>query len=667
MPTNPILGTSSVIVGQDESLPYDGQGQALAQAGQAIAGAFGEIKTRTLQNDLQAVTDEAIATAQAELAAAEKPITSDVIAQAIGGTADQVDDPDNAVIRPVLESIARLKRANQQGAINVDELKIRQENILRDAIARHPLYAAQFIQGAGQQLGYNPIGSTVDAIGASRSRLSAPKTKADEIEEYYERQGDLLNVDRTLKFSNPAAWYAQVQREIAFNQRLQHDNRTYQLQVTTRQITEERALQQLRSVNMPQYGRKVVTDLMNAARHFATMSPEQRNQAIKNGELDQLRTQIAAARVGLLNHVRDMNGNLENYLTTTQIQEASRDVLGMLDFAEKATDPVAALQGIKTHLEAVTLNNVDFKFPEFGTMERVVGLLGRLPNDSLISKKFSEEMSSAVAMGLNNMIGTIINSKDPADFNPMFVIPPEVAPNLPPADRAEATRRVLQGVQMNLKAVPADPYARRAFVRSLGAFSTEYVNSLRQTGQAPDEQTSQQLVNMAASDEFKAIITDPNVSIADMTGLTNMNEMLAAEAMDTGVEIGQDIRTRSARSMDSIAMNQAMRRSPYASFDPDFQRMMNKPSVALSEVLRIEWREGRAQIVPIPENDIVLQGKGLDYDSLKKTAAMLNSKYSRRLTSLVRASAHSAASDDYSNAAVILDGLLNNVRYTIAE
>ncbi len=667
MPTNPLLGTSATIVGQDEQLPYDGQGQALAQAGQAIAGAFGDIKTRGLQNDLQAVTDEAVATAQAELAAQDQPITSDVIAQAIGGTADQVDDPDNAVIRPVLESIARLKRANEQGSINVDELKIRQENILREAIARHPLYAAQFIQGAGQQLGYNPIGSTVDAIGASRSRLSAPKTKADEIEEYYEKQGDNLNVDRTLKFSNPAAWYAQVQKEISFNQRLQHDNRTYQLQVTTRQITEERALQQLRAVNMPQYGRKVVTDLMNASRHFATMSPEQRNAAIKNGELDQLRTQIAAARVGLLNHVRDMNGNLENYLTTTQIQEASRDVLGMLDFAEKATDPVAALQGIKTHLEAVTLSNVDFKYPEFGTMERVVGLLGRLPNDSLISKKFSEEMSSAVALGLNHMIGGIINNRDPADFSPMFVIPPEVSPNLPAADRAEATRRVLQGVQLNIKTVPNDPYARRAFTRSLGAFSTEYVNSLRQTGQAPDAQTSQQLVDMAASDDFKNIILDPNVSVDDMRGLTNMNEMLAAEAMDTGVEMGQDIRTRSARSMDAVAMDQAMRRSPYASFDPDFQRMMNKPSVALSEVLRIEWREGRAQIVPVPENDMVLTGKGLDYNHLTQTAAMLNAKYGRRLTSLVKASAHTAASDDYSNAAVILDGLLNNVRYTIAE
>ena len=182
MASNPLLQTSSTIVGQDQQLPADNGGQALAQAGANIVEAVAGMKTRALQNDLQAVTDEAIAVHQAQAEAAKGPITSDIIAKAIGGTSDQVDDPDNAVIRPVLESIARLKLANEQGTINVDELKIRQENILRQAIARHPAFAAQFIQGAGQQLGYNPIGSTIDAL-ADRSRVSHPKTQADEIEE----------------------------------------------------------------------------------------------------------------------------------------------------------------------------------------------------------------------------------------------------------------------------------------------------------------------------------------------------------------------------------------------------------------------------------------------------------------------------------------------------
>ncbi len=663
MATNPILGTSSVIVGQDTQLPADGEGQALANLGQAVAGAFGDIKTRGLQNDLQAVTDEAVATAQAELAAAEGPITSDVIAKAIGGTSDQVDDPDNAVIRPVLESIAQLKRANEQGSINVDELKIRQENILREAIARHPLYAAQFIQGAGQQLGYNPIGSTVDAIGNSRSRMAAPKTKADEIEEYYEKQGDLLNVDRTLKFSNPAAWYASVQKEIDYNANLQKKSREYQLKVVTRQNTEEVALNQLRTQVMPNYGRKVVKDLLFQAQHFATMSAEQRNVAIKNGELDQLRTQIQAAKVGLWDHVNTMNGSLENFLTRDQVNEASKDVLGMLDYAEKSTDPVAALQGIKTQLEAQVLQNVDFRFPDFGTMERVVGLLGRLPNDSLISKKFSEEMSSSVALGLSQMIGGIVNNKDPNDYYPMSVIPPEVGANLPLADRAQATRRVLQGIQLNLKTTPNDPVARRATVRTLGAFSTEYTNALRSTGQAPDEETSQQFIDMAASDEFKNIVMDPNVSVSDMAGLSQMNEVMAAEAMDTGIEIGQDVKGRAAAPRGDLIPRQY---GPYAYYDPSYQaQVAAHVDVPLTSVLRIAWRDGRAQIVPVEETEPLADR--VDRTKLNATAAALNAKYSRRLTSLVKATAHSAGSDDYSNAAVILDGLMNNVRYTIPE
>ena len=666
MASNPLLQTSSTIVGQDQQLPADNGGQALAQAGANIVEAVAGMKTRALQNDLQAVTDEAIAVHQAQAEAAKGPITSDIIAKAIGGTSDQVDDPDNAVIRPVLESIARLKLANEQGTINVDELKIRQENILRQAIARHPAFAAQFIQGAGQQLGYNPIGSTIDAL-ADRSRVSHPKTQADEIEDYYEKQGDLLNVDRTLKYSNPAAWYAKVQKEIDFNAGLQKSTRQYQLQVVTRQSTEERALQQLRTSVMPNYGRQTVKDLLKAAQHFVGMTPEQRARSLESGELDQLRLQIGAAKVGLYDHINKMNGSLENFLTKAQIDEASKDVMAQLDYAEKAVDPVAALQGIKTHLEAVVVNNVDFKYPEFGTMERVTRMLSNIPNDSLVARKFSEEASSAIAISLSNMMGGIVNGKDPNLWTPQSVIPPEISPNMPPADRAKATREVSKRIMYNLKQTPNDPTARRAAVRTLGAFSSEYRNTLAATGQAPDQQTAQQFIDMAASDEFRAIVTDPNVAMEDMAGLSSMNEVMAAEAMDTGIEIGQDISGKSTQLTNS-RLAEMVARSPYAPYyNPAFIQAMQTKTPQFSEVMRIEWRDGRAQIVPVPENDINLEGRGIDYDALTKSAAVLNAKYSKRLTSLTKATAHTAGSDDYSNAAVILDGLMNNVRFTLPE
>lgn len=662
MPSNPLLGTSSTIVGQDQNIPYDNEGQALAKAGEAIVDAYGTLKTRSIQNDLQEVSDEAVATAQAAQAADDKPITSDVIAQAIGGTPEQVDDPDNAVIRPVLESIARLKRANEQGAINVDEVMIRQENILREAISRHPLFAAQFIQGAQQQLGYNPIGSTIDALGRQAKQRTQPKTKADEIEEYYEKQGDLLNVDRTLKFSNPAAWYANVQKEIEFNANLQKQSRGYQLQVVTRQRTEEQALQQLRAVVMPSYGRQVVRDLLVQAQHFATMSPEQRNLAIKNGELDQFRAQIGAARVGLYNHIRTMNGNLENYLTQDNINEASRDVLAQLEYAEKSTDPVVALQGIKNHLESVVLANVDFKYPDFGTMERVTKLLANIPNDSLVAKKFSEEAASAVALGLNNMVGGIINNKDPNEVTPMSVIPPEVSPNMQPAERAKATREIGKQITQLLRTTPNDPVARRAFVRTLGAFSAEYGNLVRSTGKAPDQETSEQFVDMAASDNFRDIVMDPNVQMSDMAVLTPMNEVLAAEAMDLGVEIAQDTKNKAAPYVPIPYSG------PYQYYDPSYQAAVKAAkNIPLSDVLRIQWQDGRAQVVPVEENDAAILSNGIVYSRLQKTAAEINAKYSRRLTSIVRATAHTSASDDYNNAAVIIDELFNKVRYTVPE
>lgn len=666
MPSNPLLQTSSTLVGQEASAPYDGQGQALAKAGEAIVGAVAGIQTRTIQNDVQAVTDEAIATAVAGQQAAQGPIDSDVIAKAIGGTADQVDDPDNAVIRPVLESIARLKLANEQGTINVDEVKIRQENILRAAIARHPTFAAQFIQGAAQQLGYNPIGSTVDALAARGQRTGQPKTQADEIEEYYEKQGDLLNVDRTLKFSNPAAWYSAVQKEISFNQGLQRDTREYQLAVVTRQTTEEQALNNLRAINMPQYGRKVVTDLMNSAQHFATMTAEQRNLAISRGELDNLRTQIAAARVGLYQHIRTMNGNLENYLTTEQINEASRDVLAQLEYAEKATDPVAALQGVKNHLESVVLEKVDFKYPEFGVLDKVTRMLGNMPTDSLVAKKYSEQMASSLALGINQMVGGILNNKDPNQIRPAAVIDPAIAPNMPPAQRAQVTRDVAKSIHQELLKTPNDPISRRATVRTVSAFANEYNTMLTTTGTAPDQETAQIFINMAADDKFYEIVNDPDVSMEDVAGLVPMNEVMAAEAMDTGVEMAQDIKGRFAPATLSPE-DRARMSQPYAGYDPVARQLGKTQSVPLNHVVNISWQEGRAILTPVPENDAIVMSRNLNYPELLRITSQFNLKYSKRLTSIVKASAHTSGSDDYNNFAVVIDGLFNNIRVTLPE
>jgi hypothetical protein len=88
-----------------------------------------------------------------------------------------------------------------------------------------PGFAAELVQAAGQALGYNPIGSQLEAMESQlRAGSEGPSGPKNEVEKYYDEQADKLAIDRSQKWSDPVGYYTK-DNEIALNKRAQSNVR----------------------------------------------------------------------------------------------------------------------------------------------------------------------------------------------------------------------------------------------------------------------------------------------------------------------------------------------------------------------------------------------------------------------------------------------------------
>jgi len=128
------------------------------------------------------------------------------------------DPPTDKDLQLFADRLTRLTRARKSGQISETELKIRQEQILREHMARKPWMADELLQAASRSQGYNPIGSAVEAvIAAQESEARAQKDFWDKINS----QIIGLGIDSTLLYRNPVEFYRQGTQAIAAAQELQ--------------------------------------------------------------------------------------------------------------------------------------------------------------------------------------------------------------------------------------------------------------------------------------------------------------------------------------------------------------------------------------------------------------------------------------------------------------
>ena len=126
--------------------------------------------------------------------------------------------PTDKDLQNFADKMMRLTRAQKSGQISEAELKIRQEAILREHMARKPWMADELLQAASRSQGYNPIGSAVEAVIASQeTEAKATRALWDKINNQMIQAG----TPAYLLASNPVEFYRQGAALIGSAQKLQ--------------------------------------------------------------------------------------------------------------------------------------------------------------------------------------------------------------------------------------------------------------------------------------------------------------------------------------------------------------------------------------------------------------------------------------------------------------
>jgi hypothetical protein len=267
---------------------------------------------------------------------------------------------------------------------------------------------------------------------------------------------------------------------------------------------------------------------------------------------------------------------------------------------------------------------------------------------------------------INSNMGGIINGVNPSEYEPDAPIPREYTGNMSAPDQAQVTRDGVKLLYDNVKELPKDIYSRRGFVRSLTTFSEQYTRLRDKSNKVPDKETSLKVVEMIATDEFKDIVLDPAVSPNEFKNTTKLAEMVGTEFVDTVLDIGADLKGKQAPPVP-IPGNEVNFADPYAGYTAGVRDNRGQNDVPLGMMINLTWQGDRAVLGLVPENSVLGLQFPVNRDILKGQVDKLNAKYSKRLTNLVRANAHSTPTDNYAASAAYLDEQLNNARVRLWE
>lgn len=620
MADNPILAYSDTVVYDRNRLPFQGTDGQLTRAAEAVVGAVGDAASRGLQTELSSATDQFVAEAQAQQAALEAPLTDDVIGQALGASADEVSRAD-AAVKPVLHQLARLKLAQEQGAIDASELAIRHEDILRSAVQRHPAFASQLIQAAGETLGYNPIGAELEALEAEmRSASGAGGGQKNEIEEYYDKQADALSIDRTQKWSDPVGYYSKVQREIALNEETQRSVRLLGQLSTTRQISEEQSFELARTDVFPKLYSRFVAPIVNQARQFMRQDASGTGQAIESGARQAFQAEIIKAKQGITQAI--LSSPMGQYLTPERIAAAVAPLNSMLDEAASSTDPAKALTYVKQVLEAQTLNRVDLRNPDIGMMRALMADIGKLPAGSLIAGRVEAGVADSVALALTSAYGFEVDGQP----YPTAVVPGRRTPAT-----VQATEKARQIFDTLSTTDDMSPESARAMLRAFGGFANEARTDVQGGRGSPARRTVRGWMTTMSSDKWLENAQKAGAAEAEIA-LAGYTDMFREEAVDIGADIADGLAGADVRYYTNM-VNPSGRQG--------LERNRKVPgSAPLRDMVLLSWGEGKVNLVANPDANPNLNISG---DSLNRGVAAMKPMVEAHATTLVKATAHQLA------------------------
>lgn len=660
MATNPILEASNVVFPNEANSVDNTTAAAYAKVGDVVATAVSDHIEGNLQEDLTDATDVAVVEELTKRQSLNQPMSSDVIATILGdeGGGSKVDE--DQTMRPFLEKLAKSKQAERQGAIDGTELKIRHEQILREYVARHPRLAGRFIQAAGNTLGYNPIGSELDALfgKGERNADGTPKDPRSFIEKQYDQLADELNISPTEKYTDPINWYRKVEREASYAENTNILQRQYQRTQVTQQLSDAQALEKVRAF-APGHARQILNQVQGFVNNLPT-SPNGQGQGIQAGSLQAAKDAMQAGRQAFVQQIVELSGGRYN---ADWVQQNFGHVLGAFDYAMTQADPKKAMDDVNRYLEAQVATGLYLRFPNYKTQETIIKSIASIPSDSPLSEALRAQLSSSVWTSMATTLGAAWDGTNEGDTDhvPMpapTVIPPPVSQRLTPENRTRVQLETIRGMRSVLgNALSSKEGTEERRVGTLGAIravssaAQEYLAT--KDRQAPAKSVVWEWTNLAASDEFLKAVKQPGISTVDKGLMTKpIDDAMNSEVMETFRQL-------------SVDMNKAAYNRDYQGWLIGYGR--GAQSYPVGQFVSLEWKNGRATLVPAGENNTRIKETGVKPNQVNAFTVEMNKKYGEQLTNMIRAKAHIQGTDDYSMATLEAAQSLNSVFVSVGN
>jgi hypothetical protein len=332
------------------------------------------------------------------------------------------EDEPNPQIRDFVNRNTQLKAALTQGRIRETQFAIESEQLLRRAIRQNPGLEAELIQQAQRTVGFNPIGTTLRAIGnVEEAAIRQEAEVFDDIARFGETHLNrslalAVTKDQQVEYFSDVISIQGDLEELA--------RRTLRLDLITSQegIDKSVALARFRESFGSEEGRRFTTtgariDINPVVSKYYNVPVKELEDLREAGQVAQDITTLEQERARTIEEAMDMTNQLLSVQEVEQIIKPALDLyttaIDLLESGEFTESRMEAAFSIKNN--ATRANDQVFKLMILGEMIENFENLGAqgIGNRALVSKTFNaynaELHDLVIALGLDAEIGTDTN------------------------------------------------------------------------------------------------------------------------------------------------------------------------------------------------------------------------------------------------------------------
>lgn len=641
----------------NENAKFAAVAEGISTVGEAAIEEGVTRRVGSLKSELLAEQDEWVSETLDALSD-EGELASDIVQDVLG--AEGIDESTPEPVRAVLARMAKLKVAESQGALSSTELKMRQEVILRQYMARNPALTPQFQAAAQDVLGYNPIGAQIDAI------VGAIESKEDyedkQLEDFIQISKE-LGVDQSLRFYDNKQWVTNTVARMQQAQQLQTLDTKFKILDTQKGLDAQQVVDGIRenAAGLLYATQGQVTKLLE---NVLGADPEMWSDIASAGVLDEVRTQLEALKSQTAAEFKAAYPNAK--ITGDQLNDALAPVLAYITYAQSEVGTEKFSQKLNAYV-SMAEQGIYYANPDLTRIRAFSRAFEFLPETTLTATAQGRDFTQQAAQIVSELWGHEKVGRPPlynADTTGLsnwgrrgtFMYDPQAKPE----DNAKTLKGTMSRALTMVRSLKKDAVTEDEFINAaqvpvaamVGALGA-YEEYLDDTGTVMSPDTTRSMFEMSSGDDFREFMAVASPS----------DRELLADQMTRAINAERVVVLREAvNSYNKFAGAAVRTGKTVPNYGEFFGSSFKTPNVQIdgqdaSAEHFLAWDlDGEGNVTFSVDHEALRQAGGdeVSVETINKLVNSLNQKSSPRLTKLIRSYAHIAGGRDYESAAELV-------------